>query len=87
MIVLDLMADLEPQYTRFSSFYGQPFIWCLVGDFGGTLGMYAALENINKVLQNFLLSPPSVLLVLIQSIIWDIVLIKMIQPPSTKNYI
>jgi alpha-N-acetylglucosaminidase len=49
MIVLDLQSELYEQYTRFDSYFGQPFIWCMLHNFGGTLGLYGAAERVNKV--------------------------------------
>ncbi|XP_072161320.1 alpha-N-acetylglucosaminidase isoform X1 [Bemisia tabaci] len=48
MIVLDLHAEQNPQYTRLSSFFGQPFIWCMLHNFGGTLGMHGSVESVNN---------------------------------------
>ncbi|XP_052119700.1 alpha-N-acetylglucosaminidase [Frankliniella occidentalis] len=48
MLVLDLMAELLPQYRRFPSYYGQPFVWCMLHNFGGTLGMYGASNYVNR---------------------------------------
>ncbi|XP_067002002.2 alpha-N-acetylglucosaminidase isoform X3 [Anabrus simplex] len=48
MIVLDLQSELVPQYFRLPSYYGQPFIWCMLHNFGGTLGMYGAAELVNS---------------------------------------
>ncbi|XP_034254686.1 alpha-N-acetylglucosaminidase isoform X4 [Thrips palmi] len=48
MLVLDLMAELHPQYLRLQSYYGQPFIWCMLHNFGGTLGLYGAVNNVNR---------------------------------------
>lgn len=48
MIVLDLQSELNPQYFRLSSYFGQPFIWCHLHNFGGTLGLYGAVNNINS---------------------------------------
>ncbi|PSN53363.1 Alpha-N-acetylglucosaminidase [Blattella germanica] len=48
MIVLDLQSELNPQYRRLHSYYGQPFIWCMLHNFGGTLGLYGAVENVNQ---------------------------------------
>ncbi|XP_074640981.1 alpha-N-acetylglucosaminidase-like [Tubulanus polymorphus] len=48
MLVLDLMAEQFPQWKRLNSFYGQPFIWCMLHNFGGALGMYGRLDSINK---------------------------------------
>ena len=49
MIVLDLQSELNPQYKRLQSYYGQPFIWCMLHNFGGTLGLYGSVGNINMV--------------------------------------
>ena len=49
MIVLDLYSEVSPQYTRLASFYGQPFIWCMLHNFGGTVGMYGVIDNVNNV--------------------------------------
>ena len=49
MIVLDLFSEVSPQYTRLESYYGQPFIWCMLHNFGGTLALYGVIESINKV--------------------------------------
>uniref|UniRef100_A0A4W3HRA3 Alpha-N-acetylglucosaminidase n=1 Tax=Callorhinchus milii TaxID=7868 RepID=A0A4W3HRA3_CALMI len=48
MIVLDLFAESQPMYAKTQSFYGQPFIWCMLHNFGGNLGMYGTVESINK---------------------------------------
>lgn len=47
MIVLDLQSELNPQYRRLHSYYGQPFIWCMLHNFGGTLGLYGSVGNVN----------------------------------------
>jgi alpha-N-acetylglucosaminidase len=47
MIVLDLQSELNPQYKRLDSYYGQPFIWCMLHNFGGTLGLYGSVGNVN----------------------------------------
>ena len=49
MIVLDLQSELNPQYKRLHSYYGQPFIWCMLHNFGGTLGLYGSAGNVNVV--------------------------------------
>ncbi|XP_048470464.1 alpha-N-acetylglucosaminidase isoform X2 [Rhincodon typus] len=48
MIILDLFADNKPVYSFTESFYGQPFIWCMLHNFGGNIGMYGTVESINK---------------------------------------
>lgn len=49
MIILDLMSETSPLFSKFESYYGQPFIWCMLHNFGGTVAMYGAIENINSV--------------------------------------
>ena len=48
MIVLDLQSELYPQYHRLNSYYGQPFIWCMLHNYGGVTGLYASLEQVNN---------------------------------------
>nr|XP_033332783.1 alpha-N-acetylglucosaminidase [Megalopta genalis] len=48
MIVLDLQSEQFPQYNKFDSYYGQPFIWCMLHNFGGTLGMFGSAGIINR---------------------------------------
>ncbi|XP_043250287.1 alpha-N-acetylglucosaminidase isoform X1 [Colletes gigas] len=47
MIVLDLQSEQFPQYNRFKSYYGHAFIWCMLHNFGGTLGMFGSAQIIN----------------------------------------
>ncbi|KAK3591261.1 hypothetical protein CHS0354_010626 [Potamilus streckersoni] len=48
MIVLDLFAEVLPVYNKTNSFYGQPFIWCMLHNFGGTMEFYGDVESINR---------------------------------------
>ncbi|XP_038068076.1 alpha-N-acetylglucosaminidase-like [Patiria miniata] len=48
LIVLDLASDILPVYDRTDSYYGQPFIWCMLHNFGGNHGLYGRLDYINK---------------------------------------
>ncbi|KAK0140579.1 Alpha-N-acetylglucosaminidase [Merluccius polli] len=48
MIVLDLFAETEPIFTYTESFYGQPFIWCMLQNFGGNSGFFGQVESINS---------------------------------------
>lgn len=47
ILVLDLQSEQHPQYNRTLSFYGQPFIWCMLHNFGGTLGMHGSVRFVN----------------------------------------
>jgi Alpha-N-acetylglucosaminidase (NAGLU) tim-barrel domain len=38
LILLDLYAEVFPIWLRTASFYGIPFIWCMLHNFGGNTG-------------------------------------------------
>lgn len=47
MIILDLSSELDPIYQTTESYYGQPFIWCMLHNFGGTMEFYGMLDTVN----------------------------------------
>lgn len=49
IIVLDLQSEIYPQYYRTKSYFGQPFIWNMLHNFGGTLGMHGSFTTVNQV--------------------------------------
>lgn len=61
MIILDLFSEIIPLYETFNGYYGQPFIWCMLHNFGGTHGMYGALNRINSVIIFFVFSKLNIL--------------------------
>ncbi|KAF3685408.1 hypothetical protein FXO37_00645 [Capsicum annuum] len=46
MIVLDLFADVKPIWKSSSQFYGTPYIWCMLHNFGGNMEMYGVLDAV-----------------------------------------
>lgn len=48
LLILDMQSEQFPQYERTQSYYGQPFIWCMLHNFGGTLGMHGSTDLVNK---------------------------------------
>jgi len=46
MIVLDLATEIEPVWKRTGAFYGKPWIWNMLHNFGGNIVMFG---RINKV--------------------------------------
>ena len=38
LVLLDLYAEVFPLWSRTQSFYGAPFIWCMLHNFGGNSG-------------------------------------------------
>lgn len=49
ILVLDLQSEQFPQYERTKSYFGQPFVWCMLHNFGGTLGMHGSAEIVYSV--------------------------------------
>ncbi|KAJ0095775.1 hypothetical protein Patl1_17155 [Pistacia atlantica] len=48
MIVLDLFADVKPIWKTSSQFYGTPYVWCMLHNFGGNIEMYGILDAISS---------------------------------------
>ncbi|GBP60008.1 Alpha-N-acetylglucosaminidase [Eumeta japonica] len=48
LLMLDLQAEQWPQYNLYDMYYGRPFIWCMLHNFGGTLGMFGDMARINR---------------------------------------
>lgn len=46
MIILDLNSEQTPLWNKTQSYYGKPFIWCLLHNYGGTRGIYGNLSAI-----------------------------------------
>lgn len=40
LILLDLFASAKPQWKRTEAFHGKPWIWCMLNNWGGKMGMY-----------------------------------------------
>lgn len=49
MLILDLQSEQWPQFEKFEMYFGQPFIWNMLHNFGGTLGMFGNAKQINEV--------------------------------------
>lgn len=48
MIVLDLWADENPVWDRSNAFFGKPWIWCMLHNFGGRNSLFGDMPNIAK---------------------------------------
>jgi len=48
MIVLDLMCEQTPTWSRTEAFYGKPWLWCNIQNFGRTVHLSGALNRIGK---------------------------------------
>jgi len=50
MLCLDLFCENKPQWSRTQSFYGKPWLWCNVQNFGRNVHLGGALEKNNTSL-------------------------------------
>lgn len=46
LVVLDLFADVKPIWNSSNHFYGTPYIWCMLHNFGGNIEMYGILDTV-----------------------------------------
>ena len=46
MIILDLNSEQTPLWNKTQSYFGKPFVWCLLHNYGGTRGIYGNLTTI-----------------------------------------
>lgn len=46
MLILDLNSDTHPQWQRTQSFFGKPYVWCMLHNYGGNIGMYGDLHTL-----------------------------------------
>ncbi|KAJ5692766.1 hypothetical protein N7462_002189 [Penicillium macrosclerotiorum] len=59
MLILDLFSESKPQWQRTKSYYGKPWIWCQVHDYGGNMGLYGQISNITVNATQALIESPS----------------------------
>ncbi|KAJ5115696.1 hypothetical protein N7456_000044 [Penicillium angulare] len=59
MLILDLFSESEPQWRRTESYYGKPWIWCQLHDYGGNQGLYGQIQNITQNASQALIESPS----------------------------
>ena len=48
MIILDLSSEQAPVWSNTQSFFGKPFIWCMLHNYGGIRGIYGNLTTIGN---------------------------------------
>lgn len=47
IIILDIIAEVIPIYPQVDGYFGKPFIWCILHNYGGVSGMFGSLNRIN----------------------------------------
>lgn len=48
MLLLDLATEIEPIWKRTEAFYGKPWIWNMLHNFGGNISMFGRIEGVAK---------------------------------------
>jgi len=48
LLVLDLFCDESPVWNQTESFYGKPWIWCILQNFGNTVQLHGRLPRVNQ---------------------------------------
>ncbi|KAL6074088.1 N-acetylglucosaminidase, alpha [Balamuthia mandrillaris] len=46
MVILDLYSETTPIWSQTNSYFGKPFIWCMLHNFGGNRALYGNLSSI-----------------------------------------
>lgn len=59
MIILDLFSENKPVWNRTNAYYGKPWIWCMLLNFGGNVSMYGRMNTVASVPAQTLKDPNS----------------------------
>ena len=46
MMLLDLAVELEPVWKRTEAFYGKPWIWNMLNNFGGNINLFGKMDKV-----------------------------------------
>jgi alpha-N-acetylglucosaminidase len=46
MLLLDLAAEIEPVWKRTDAFYGKPWIWNMLNNFGGNVNLFGRMDGV-----------------------------------------
>ncbi|MEK7674213.1 MAG: alpha-N-acetylglucosaminidase TIM-barrel domain-containing protein [Verrucomicrobiota bacterium] len=57
LVALDLYCESTPAWSKTDAFYGKPWIWCVIQNFGGTVSLHGALPRMAEDLAKALASP------------------------------
>lgn len=48
MLILDIWSESMPQWQRAQSYFGKPWTWCELQNYGATINMYGQIQNVTK---------------------------------------
>ena len=55
-LILDYFCDRQEVWKRTESFYGVPYIWCYLGNFGGNTALVGKFNDLNEKIENALVN-------------------------------
>lgn len=59
MIILDLYSETKPVWNRTDAYYGKPWIWCMLHNFGGNISLFGRMDVVANGPANALKDPTS----------------------------
>ena len=59
MILLDLWSENYPVWNKTEAYYGKPWIWCMLHNFGGKISLYGRMDEVAGVPASLLGQPRS----------------------------
>ena len=57
MILLDLACEARPVWSETDAFYGKPWLWCIIQDYGDVVSLHGGLPRIAEGLEGAFRSP------------------------------
>mgnify|MGYP005841701007 CR=1 FL=1 len=57
LLVLDLHCERRPAWSITEAFYGKPWLWCILQNFGGTVSLHGAIDRMATDLASAMSSP------------------------------
>ena len=57
MVLLDLFCEARPVWNKTEAFYGKPWVFCIIHNFGGVVGLYGGLTQISTNLHAAMTDP------------------------------
>lgn len=57
MVIMDLRSDTAPMWNTTDAFFGKPWLWCIIHNWGGRQGMYGRLDRVGTELPSMLGNP------------------------------
>jgi len=46
MLILDLYSENKPMWNKTEAYYGKPWIWCMLHNFGGNISLYGRMSHV-----------------------------------------